>query len=55
VTGCSFELRVSDNNTSSTKQDTIYLEVTGPAGCSYTTDPGGAERTISSGNLRVES
>jgi hypothetical protein len=55
VTGCSFELRVTDNNTSSTKQDTVYLQVTGPAGCGYTTDPGGAERTISGGNLRVES
>lgn len=55
VGGCTFELRVSDNNTSSTKQDTIYLNVTGPAGCAYTTDPDGAERTISGGNLTVSS
>lgn len=53
ISGCSFELKVSDNNTSSTKQDTIYLNVTGPAGCAYTTDPDGNERTISGGNLTV--
>lgn len=54
ISGCSFELKVSDNNTSSTKLDTIYLNVTGPAGCEYTTDPGGAERAISGGNLTVQ-